>query len=94
VASLEIRLAAIERRFQMHPAKLVIVEGAVPGEPQVAASGEHRWNRAPGEPIEVFEARVLASAAASGLPFVILGGVGAIGRVDPLTFQPTDQHID
>jgi hypothetical protein len=72
----------------------VIVEGAVPGEPQVATSGEHRWNRAPGEPLPVFEARVLASAAASGLPLVILGGTGAIARAEPPAFELGAQAID
>ena len=95
MASLELRVASIERRLHVHGPRLVVVEGGFPGEPAFASSGpEHRWERQQGEPLSAFEARVMASATQARLPFVILGGLGPVDRVEPPAYEPEAQDID
>ena len=78
MTSLELRLTAIERRLHVHGPRLVIITGGVPAPdgPQSASAGNHRWERSPGEPLEVFTTRVLTLATHARLPVVIMGELG------------------
>jgi len=86
---IERRLAQAEQRLRSRsPAMHIIhIVGGLPGPIRCASAGGLHWPRAPDEPMEVFENRVISEANAVRASTVAFGGMCMCAWPDEASFQ-------
>jgi hypothetical protein len=86
---IERRLANAERLLRKKHTNMFVIhiDGGLPGPIRCASAGGVHWPRAPDEPMEVFESRVIAEAKAFRASTVVFGGMCLCAWKDEASYQ-------
>jgi hypothetical protein len=83
------RVAAAERtaRSKFRSLDIIKATGGLPGAIRCARAGALHWERLPGEPMEVFEKRIIEAAVSAKSKTVLIGGLCPCAWRAPGSFE-------